>query len=64
MCGGEKTREKKRKEKEKKRMDARKESKNNKKNKKSQLNVTTIFLQYFTINFKRSEEHTSELQSL
>ena len=53
MCGGEKTREKKkRREKEKKRMDARKESKNNKKNKKSQLNVTIIFSQYFTKNFK------------
>ena len=49
---GEKTREKKRKEKENKRMDARKERKKNKKNKKSQLNVTIIFSQYFTINFK------------
>ena len=47
VCGGEKTREK------KKCKDARKERKNNKKNKKSQLiNVTTIFSQYFTINFK------------
>ena len=52
VCGGEKTREKKRKEKEKKRMDARKERKKNKKNKKSQLNVTIILSQYFTINFK------------
>ena len=33
-------------------MDAQKDGNNNKKNKKSQLNVTTIFLQYFTINFK------------
>ena len=33
-------------------MDARKEGNNNKKNKKSQLNVATIFSQYFTINFK------------
>ena len=49
VCRGEKTREKKTKEKEKKRMDARKESK---KNKKSQLNITIIFSQYFTINFK------------
>ena len=49
MCGGEKTREKKRKEKEKKRMDGWRGSK---KNKKSQLNVTIIFSQYFTINFK------------
>ena len=31
-------------------MDAREERKHNKK--KSQLNVTTIFSQYFTINFK------------
>ena len=30
----------------------RKEGNNNKKNKKSQLNVTIIFSQYFTINFK------------
>ena len=46
-----KTREKKkkRKEKEKKRMDGWRGSK---KNKKSQLNVTIIFSQYFTINFK------------
>ena len=52
-CVEEKKQEKKkRKEKEKKRMDARKERKNNKKNKKSQLNVTTIFSQCFTINFK------------
>ena len=40
------------KKKEKKRMDARKEGNNNKRNKKSQLNVTIIFSQYFTINFK------------
>ena len=40
---------KKRKEKEKKRMDGWRGSK---KNKKSQLNVTIIFSQYFTINFK------------
>ena len=33
-------------------MDAMKEGNNNKKNKKSQLNVTTIFSQYFTINCK------------
>ena len=33
-------------------MDARKERKKNKKNKKSQLNVTIILSQYFTINFK------------
>ena len=48
---GKKQEKKKRKEKEmeKKRMDARKEIK---KNKKSQLNVTIIFSQYFTINFK------------
>ena len=52
MCGGEKTREKKRKEKEKKRMDAKEGNNNNKKNRKSQLNVTIIFSQYFTINFK------------
>ena len=55
VCGGEKTREKKRKEKEKekKRMDARKGEKGIIiKNKKSQLNVTIIFSQYFTINFK------------
>ena len=32
-------------------MDARKEGNNNKKNKKSQLNVTIIFSQYFTMNF-------------
>ena len=44
-----KNKRKKEKEKEKKRMDARKEIK---KNKKSQLNVTIIFSQYFTINFK------------
>ena len=55
VCGGEKTREKKKKKskgKETYGMDARKEGNNNKKNKKSQLNVTTIFSQYFTINFK------------
>ena len=46
-------RKKKKKEKEKKRMDARKEgNNNNKKNRKSQLNVTIILSQYFTINFK------------
>ena len=51
MCGGEKTRERERERETRK--DARKERKNNKKNKKSQLiNVTTIFSQYFTINFK------------
>ena len=52
MFGGEKTREKKREKNKKKcmvHMNARKERK---KNKKSQLNVTTIFSQYFTINFK------------
>ena len=50
MCGGKKTREKK--EKEKKRMDGRRGSIENKKNKKSRLNITIIFSQYFTINFK------------
>ena len=50
MCGGKKKQEKKkRKEKEKKCMDGWRGSK---KNKKSQLNVTIIFSQYFTINFK------------
>ena len=50
MCGGKKKQEKKkRKEKEKKRMDGWRGSK---KNKKLQLNVTIIFSQYFTINFK------------
>ena len=45
-------RKKKRKEKEKKGMDGRRGSIENKKNKKSQLNITIIFSQYFTINFK------------
>ena len=44
--------EKKKKKKEKKRMDGRRGSIENKKNKKSQLNITIIFSQYFTINFK------------
>ena len=53
-CVEEKKQEKKKekKEKEKKRMDGRRGSIENKKNKKSQLNITIIFSQYFTINFK------------
>ena len=47
VCGGKKQ------EREKKTCkDAREERKKNKKNKKSQLNVTIIFSQYFTKNFK------------
>ena len=47
VCGGEKTREKKKRK--GKETYGQKESK---KNKKSQLNITIIFSQYFTINFK------------
>ena len=48
----EKKRKKKEKEKQKKRMDARNGKKGIIIKKKSQLNVTIIFSQYFTINFK------------